>query len=250
MTSHSASVHADFLLPLLDTDTHLVDVGCGSGGLSLELAAGVRKLTGIDDDPTEVAEARAAADASSTRNAVFTVGNAYALPLLDNTADAVLGHSVLEALERPADALSEMKRVLKPGGVVAVACVEYAGLLLAGPHQSSIRRFYDIREQLWLAEGADPYRGRKLRGMLLASGFGAVEATSAFVCFGSESAVREFGVGRADDCTDDWYVEAARRERLATARDLATMRRAWLAWSESPESYAAFAWCRALGRKL
>jgi SAM-dependent methyltransferase len=247
--SRSAQVYADFLLPHLHHDTHLIDVGCGSGELSLELAAEVRQLTGIDGDRAEVELARSSAEESSTSNAVFVVGDAYALPLPDSQADAVFGHSVLEALDRPAEALSEMSRVLKRNGVVAVASVDYGGLILAGPHEPVVRRFFDIREQLWQREGASPYRGRELRGLLLASGFRRVQATTNQISHGDEEAIREFGIGRADDCTDAWYVESAQREGLANLQDLATMRQAWQEWSESTASYAAFAWCRALGWK-
>jgi hypothetical protein len=62
--------------------------------------------------------------------------------------------------------------------------------------------------------------------------------------------VREFGLGRAEDCRDEWYVEEALRHGLATHDDLESMRRAWLDWAESPMSYAAFAWCRVLGRRV
>jgi len=75
-----------------------------------------------------------------------------------------------------------------------------------------------------------------------------VEATTRSICYGTEDDVRAFGIGRADDCLDDWYAEGAEREGLATARELAQLREAWLDWSDSPASYAAFAWCRALGR--
>ena len=248
--SRSAQVYADFLLRLLTTEMHLIDVGCGSGELSLELAAEVGHLTGIDGDPEELELARSAAEASSTSNATFTVGDAYALPLPDSEADAVFAHSVLEALDRPAEALAEMSRVLKTNGVVAVACVDYGGLILAGPHEPLVRRFFDIREQLWQHEGVAPYRGRELRGLLLANGFRRVQATSTYISYGNQDAVREFGIGRADDCTDDWYAESAQREGLATLHDLATMRDAWQEWSESTASYVAFAWCRALGWKM
>jgi SAM-dependent methyltransferase len=251
MTSlRSASVYADFLLPHVSSDMHLVDVGCGSGELTLDLARQVRRVTGIDDDVGEIESARAAAAASSTTNADFLVGTAYDLPVPRDEADVVLGHSVLEAVERPSDVVDEMRRVVKPGGLVAVASVDYGGLILTGPHESLIRRFYDIRERLWLADGAFPYRGRDLRGLLLASGLGRVEASTRYLSYGTEDAVREFGLGRADDCLDDWYVESSQREGLATPDDLATLRRAWLEWAESPRSYAAFAWCRALGRKV
>jgi SAM-dependent methyltransferase len=249
-SSRSAQVYADFLLPHLTPGMHLVDVGCGSGELSLELAAKVRQLTGIDADAVEIEQARTAARASATSNADFELGDAYALPVSDEAVDGVFGHSVLEALDRPADAVAEMRRVLAWGGIVAVASVEYGGLILAGPHERLIRRFFDIREQLWLAEGAAPYRGRELRALLLGQGFGRVEASTKYVCYGTEDAVREFGLGRAEDCADDWYVESTQREGLATHHDLTVLRKAWLEWSESPLSYAAFAWCQALGWKV
>lgn len=245
----SASVYADFLLPHLTAEAHLIDVGCGSGELSLDLAMRVGRVTGIDDDTEEIAAARAAAAASSTTDAEFMVGDAYALPVPDDGADAVLGHSVLEAVDRPGEVVAEMRRVVRPGGVVAVASVEYGGLILAGPHQPLIRRFFDVREQLWLADGAFPYRGRDLRGLLLAAGLTRVVASTTYISYGTEDAVREFGVGRADDCLDAWYVEESQREHLVTADDLAAMRHAWLEWAESPTSFAAFAWCRALGWK-
>ena len=68
---------------------------------------------------------------------------------------------MLETLDRPLDGLIEIKRILKPGGVLGVSCVEYGGLILAGPSHELLRRFYATRERVWLLENtADPYRGR------------------------------------------------------------------------------------------
>ena len=248
-TTRNAHVYADFLLRHLTNETYLVDVGCGSGELSLELASEVRRITGIDSDPAEAQLAQRTAESVGARHAAFAVGTVYALPLPDDEADVVFGHSVLEALDHPAEALTEMKRVLKPGGVLAVASVEYDGLILAGPHEQLVRRFFDIRTRLWRSEGADPYLGRRLRGLLTGVGMVGVEATTKCISYGTAEAVREFGVGRADDCTDEWFVGASKRHDLATVDELNAIRQAWLEWSESPDSYTAFAWCRALGRK-
>lgn len=248
-TSRSALVYADFLLPHLTTGTYLVDVGCGDGELSLDLAREVRQITGVDSDEDDIQAANRSAGLLGTENADFSVGDAYALDVPDSRADAVLAHSVLEALDRPAEALAEMKRVLKPGGVVAAASVEYDGLILAGPHQPLVRRFYHIREQLWQHDGADPYLGRELRRLLLEAGYVDVVASTKSISYGTTEAVREFGCGRAEDCEDDWYVSSALRHGLATRDELTAMRQVWLEWSESSASYAAFSWCRALGWK-
>jgi hypothetical protein len=61
--------------------------------------------------------------------------------------------------------------------------------------------------------------------------------------------VDAFGRARAADCGDGWYASSAKKHGLASDGDLAAMSRAWLEWSQSPEAYLAFAWCRALGRK-
>src|SRR5687768_16896235 len=142
----------------------------------------------------EVQTAQRTAKAAGIENATFAVGDVYALQLLSDEADVVFGHSVLEALDRPAEALIEMKHVLKPGGALAVASVEYGGLILTGPHEPLVRRFFDIREQLWQGEGANPYLGRDLRGLLLSVGMAGVEATTTCISYGTEEAVREFGL--------------------------------------------------------
>jgi SAM-dependent methyltransferase len=245
----SARVYADFLAPHLSSRSHLLDVGCGSGELTLDLAATVGRVTGVDVDLEEIETARRAALQAGIGNADFQLGDAYSLDLASYHFDGVLAHSVLEALEHPTAAVTEMKRVLKPGGVLAVASVKYAGLILTGPHGDLTSRFYTIRERLWQIEGADPYLGRELRGPLLGAGFADVIATTTYIRCGTADAVNEFGLGRAEVCLDDWYSTSAVRNGLATQEELAAMRRAWLEWSVSPTSYAAFAWCRALGWK-
>lgn len=248
-SSRLAPVYADFLLPHVTKDTQLIDVGCGSGELSIDLAASVQWVTGVDCDEVEIQAAQRAADASGTANVDFLLGDAYELDVEDGHADAVFAHSVLEALDRPAAALQEMQRVLKPGGVVGVASVEYAGLILAGPHQELLHHFYDIRQRLWQLNGADPFRGRGLRGLLLSNGYVGVEASTKAISYGTSEAVWEFGSGRAADCADDWYSASALEHGLATHDHLKRMHSAWLEWAESPASYAAFTWCRALGWK-
>ena len=74
-------------------------------------------------------------------------------------------------------------------------------------------------------------------------------ATTKAISYGTQDLVSSFGRGRAHDSADDWYVSAAIRENLATRDELNAIREAWLTWAESPASYAAFTWCRALGWK-
>jgi SAM-dependent methyltransferase len=250
LAERSAVDYADFLLPHLRPDARLLDVGCGDGRIAIGLTEHVGKVVGVDLEADEIETARRYARELRVANAEFRVGDATALDLLDASFDACYCHSLLEAVPDPLAVLSEGRRVLRPGGVVGAACVDYGGLILGGPHEPLLRRFYAIRERLWQLDAeADPYLGRALRGLLTAAGFERVAATTKAFSYGTDDAVASFGAGRAADCRDEWYVTASQAHGLATAQDLDAMERAWLEWSESPEAYAAFAWCRAIGYK-
>lgn len=250
LMARNAADYAEFLLPHLAPDFEIIDVGCGSGSISLGLAKVVSRVIGVDLDEEEFTDARTYAAQHGIENIEFQAGSVYALNFPADRFDACLCHSMLETLDRPLDALREIKRTLKPGGVLGAACVEYGGLILAGPNSQLLRRFYAIRERLWQTENiADPYRGRALRGLLHSAGFENVVATTQYICHGTNEAVKSFGVGRAKDCRDDWYASSAQKHGLATPSDLDAMEQAWLEWSESSEAYAAFAWCRAIGWK-
>jgi SAM-dependent methyltransferase len=249
MLARDVGDYAGFLLPHLDRDTHLLDVGCGDGALTVGLAAHVRRVTGLDRG-LDVAEAVEYCAGNGIANVDFIAGSVPALDLPDDGFDACLDHSVLEALDRPDAALRELVRVLRPGGVLAVACVEYGGLILAGPGYPLIRRFYDVRERLWLdVATTDPYLGRRLRGLLHAADLIDIETTTKHICYGTSAAVRAFGLGRAADCRDEWYAGHAIERGPATQGELDAMESAWRDWSADEGAYASFAWCRAVGRK-
>ncbi len=246
----NAADYADFLLPHLDDDFRVLDVGCGRGTITLGLGEAVAHVVGVDPSEEEFADARRHAAAHQIENVEFRVGSVCALDLPVDHFDACLCHSMLETLEHPLDGLIEMKRTLKPGGILGVACVDYGGLILAGPNVELLRRFYAIRESVWQLDNfADPYRGRQLRGLLARAGFDHVVATSKYICYSTGDTVKAFGLARAENCSDSWSGRSARKHGLATASDLDAMSQAWLDWSQSPDSYLAFAWCRALGWK-
>jgi ubiquinone/menaquinone biosynthesis C-methylase UbiE len=249
LTTRSAAVYADFLMPHLRSDTMLIDVGCGQGSISVGLAPQVGRVMGIDVEDEDFVGARAYAVEHGLDNVEFRVGSVYELGVPDASFDACLAHSLMEALDRPLDALREIHRALQPGGVVGVASVEYGGLILAGVHEPLLRRFYEIRERLWLLDGADPHLGRTLRGLLDAAGFERIDAVTTSMSYGTAESVRSFGLGRAADCRDEWYSSQATAYALATAEDLSEMERAWTEWSESADAYASFSWCRAIGFK-
>ncbi len=101
------------------------DVGCGTGNLSAELLrrrSGCR-VTGVDPSPAFVEAARTRLGGPAGR---FVTGSADALPLDDGEVDAALALLVLNFVPDPDAAVREMRRVTRPGGVVAAAVWDYA----------------------------------------------------------------------------------------------------------------------------
>jgi SAM-dependent methyltransferase len=107
-------------------DRDWLDVGCGTGALTGTILqqSRPRSVTGIDASPTFVQYAQAhVVDPCAT----FTTGDALALPVKDAHVDAAVSGLVLNFVPRPETALAQMKRALRPGGVLAAYVWDYAG---------------------------------------------------------------------------------------------------------------------------
>jgi SAM-dependent methyltransferase len=109
------------LLPVRSTDT-VLEVGCGSGNLVFEAAAAAGG--GIGLDPSEEAVRFCASIAGGT-NCDFAVAAGQHLPLGTDTVDAAMLVEVIEHLWSPRDILSELRRVLRPGGRLLVTTPNY-----------------------------------------------------------------------------------------------------------------------------
>ena len=117
----SAETHAKHLLQRLKPGHRVLDFGCGPGNISVGLAKAVEpgEFQGIDMEASQIDLARSAASAGGHTNATFHVGSVTALPFEDNYFDVAHCHAVLMHVPDTAAALAEVKRVLKPGGIIS-----------------------------------------------------------------------------------------------------------------------------------
>jgi SAM-dependent methyltransferase len=101
----------------LQPDDDLLDVGCGSAAMLQRHAAHVRHVAGLDlsDIPVGLAQRRLA-DRIAAGTAEIVKGDALALPWPDGRFSVVTAQYLLEFVPDPLKALSEMQRVLRPGG--------------------------------------------------------------------------------------------------------------------------------------
>ena len=106
------------VIGLLPASWTVADLGCGTGELAARLAGSVRRVIGVDQSDDMLDGARALIDGA--QNIEFVQGDLCALPLPDRCCDAALMLLVLSYLPGPGDALSEMARILRPGGKAVV----------------------------------------------------------------------------------------------------------------------------------
>ena len=104
----------------LKPGTKLLDVACGTGNLALPAARLGANVTGVDIAPNLVEQARARA-AGEGLTAQFDEGDAEALPYDDASFDAVVTMFGAMFAPRPEMVAAELKRVTKPGGLIAMA---------------------------------------------------------------------------------------------------------------------------------
>ena len=117
----TAENSAAYLLPHLRPGMSVLDVGCGPGSITVDLAARVApgRVTALEVTEDALGLARAYAAERGQDNIDFVVADVHALDLPDGAFDVVHAHQVLQHLADPVRALTEMRRVCRPGGVVA-----------------------------------------------------------------------------------------------------------------------------------
>ena len=116
-----ASQAEDFIKRLdLKPGMNVLDVACGTGNLAIPAAKTGATVTGVDIAPNLVEQARENAKAAGV-NARFDEGDAEALPYEDASFDAVVTMFGAMFAPRPELVASELKRVCRPGGTIAMA---------------------------------------------------------------------------------------------------------------------------------
>lgn len=249
MRARSAADWCRYLTPHLKPGLRALDVGCGPGSISAGLAQAIApgELRGIDVAPSQVEEAASAAAERGLSNAEFSVADATALPFEDGRFDIVHCSDTLAFVPDAAAALDEMKRVLKPGGVLG--CREIimdAFLIHPDPEPKPLTRGYAVFADVLEADGGHPQMGKDLAGYMERAGFADIRVSAAFDTFsGPERLKLMYDLGQEWYFTDDVALPAM-QYGAANADMLDEIRQARDRWYRSTGAMAAFAYGEAL----
>lgn len=173
----TAENSAAYVLPRLqsmkETNPHLklLDVGAGSGTISITFAKLVPEghVTAIDRNPDILPRARALAATAGIQNIDFKQGDAFELPFADGTFDLTHCHQMLTHVKMPWDALREMRRVTKAGGIVAAREGDLETECV-WPERPGLLKFRRFAGAMITAAGGSSMAGRQILSWALKAG--------------------------------------------------------------------------------
>ncbi|MET4158053.1 methyltransferase domain-containing protein [Agromyces sp. PvR057] len=229
---------AAYLVAHLREGLDVLDLGSGPGTITIDLARRVRPghVIGVDASADIVAQANGLAASSAVDNVEFRVGDAYALEFEDDSFDVVHAHQVMQHLLHPVDALRELRRVLRPGGVLAVRDVDYGGVLTA-PASDALTRWLELYHAVHAWNGGEADAGRHLKAWVREAGFTDVTATGSVWVFASDAEREWWGESWALRATESAFAVHAIESGNSNTGELQRISAGWLAWVSDPDGW-------------
>jgi ubiquinone/menaquinone biosynthesis C-methylase UbiE len=235
----TAANSAAHLLPHLRAGQRLLDVGCGGGTITTDLATLVApgEVVGVDVSAEIVERARAhAAQAGVTAD--FQVGDVYRLAFPDASFDVVHAHQLLQHLTDPVAAIREMRRVTRPGGIVALREGDF-GAFTWYPQIDGLEDWRHLYHEVTAANRAQADAGRRVLSWALRAGFAPeqVEPSAGVWCFATPEDRAWWSSVWAERVVSSDFARQAKEYGLADDVALEALRDAWEAWGKAPDGW-------------
>lgn len=203
----TAQVCAAYLLPHLKPNTHLLDIGCGPGAITrgfVDLCP-EGHIVGVDSSSTIIAAA-SSTHADLHPALKFSTADVYTLPFDDASFDVVHAHQLFHHLPDAERALRSMKRVTKPGGLLAVRGAVMRSCISA-PESSEL--LSEAFTRYIALGGGDADVMKTLPEVAVGIGLEIVSVTGSFECFVTKEdreAVAEtwIGLGKRGGVVHTW----------------------------------------------
>jgi SAM-dependent methyltransferase len=223
---------AAYLEPLLEAGLDLLDLGCGPGSITAGFADIVApgSVLGIDSSADVVAQASEAH--ADVANVEFREGNVYDLDAADESFDVVHAHQLLQHLADPVAALREMRRVVRPGGIVAVREADF-GAMTWYPAIEELDEWRELYGTLARGNRGEPDAGRRLPGWAAEAGFADVEVSSSNWIYATAEDRRAHAESWAERVLHSAFAEQTLERGLADQQTLDRLAEGWRRWARA-----------------
>ena len=172
-------LHADTAYP---ANSKILEAGCGVGAQTISLAKNSPEayITSIDISETSVAEARKRVESEGFSNVCFQQGDIFNLSFESNSFDHVFVCFVLEHLSKPIEALTVLKKHIKPGGTITVIEGDH-GSTYFYPDSLHAHRAIQCQVDLQALSGGNANIGRELFPLLSSASFDFIHVSPRMV---------------------------------------------------------------------
>ena len=241
LSAHSRRRAADsaaYLLAHLSAGMDLLDVGCGPASITADLAERVApgRVVALDAASDALQAARATlSERGLSEQVELTCGDVMALPFEDASFDVVHAHQVLQHLADPVGALAEMRRLTRPGGIVAVRDAVYSAMTWF-PEPAGMEQWRSVYMATARANGGEPDAGSRLLSWARAAGFTDVTASASTWCYATPADRTWQSQTWAQRCLTSFGPRAVELG-LADRADLEAMTQAWRQWGTSEDAW-------------
>ena len=235
---------AAFLAPHLRAGMRLIDCGCGPGSITVDLAQAVApgEAIGIDLRGDALTPGRTLARKRGIVNVTFQAASVYQLPYANGSFDAAFACAVLQHLADPLAALKEMRRVLKPGGVIGIVDGS-STITFRYPTNPLLERWDKLRGLEREYNTGRPSDALQLRALLREAGFARTQASGTMA---TEAGPPAGSLEETRRVAQNHLIrlhgvlgELAVAQGWTTRQELEQVAEALIAWGEAPDAFFA-----------
>ncbi|MFD4948961.1 methyltransferase domain-containing protein [Streptomyces sp. NPDC058239] len=234
----TAANSAAYLIDELRPGIAVLDVGCGPGTITADLAALVApgRVTAVDTSREILDRAAEFAAERGLDNVEFTTADVHALDFPDDSFDVVHAHQVLQHVGDPVQALREMRRVCRPGGIVAARDSDYAAMTWY-PEVPGMDAWQELYRRVARANGGEPDAGRRLLSWARRAGFTDIAPTAGNWCFATPESRAWWSAMWADRTVGSGYAKLAVDGGHASTEELTAIAAAWREWGARGDAW-------------
>lgn len=225
---------AEYLLPHLNASQHLLDVGSGAGTITCDFVRLVGKVTALEMNEEAIGITQSEAEHRGVQMEC-AIGDIHALPFPDNTFDVVHAHQVLQHVGNPVQALKEMRRVVKPEGIVAVRESDFS-IYTWFPSDPKLDEWRDLYLKIARSNGGEPDAGRRLLDWAQKAGFASIKPGAFAWCFATPEERNYWGGMWEKRVLSSKFSEQAKRHQ-STDQLLQDISDAWRRWKNAPNGW-------------
>ena len=235
---HDVQNSAAYLIPYLKPNMTVLDVGCGPGTITTDLAVNYvpdGHVTGLDAAAVLETATKNAAE-RGINNVTLIPGDALSLPFPDASFDVVHAHQILQHVGDPVQVLREMRRVTKPGGLVAT---RQTAQMVWWPQLQGLDEWRQGYLKVARANGGEPDAGRRQHVWAKAAGYPPESLTlsASTWCFWTREERKWWSEVWAERTLSSNFALTAQKHGVYTQEGLEKIAEVWRTWGADEDGW-------------